>query len=40
MPMLRELYIVSLVMIVITSTYFVIKRVKSEVGEIEYEGYR
>ncbi len=39
-PKLRELYIASLVMIVITSAYFVIKRVRTEAGGVRYEGYR
>lgn len=38
--MLRELCMISLIMIVITSTYFIIKRVKSEVGGVEYKGHR
>lgn len=39
-PILRELYLISLIIIVITSTYFIIKRAKSEIGGVEYEGYR
>jgi len=39
-PKLRELYIASLVMIVVTSAYFVIKRVRAEAGGVKYEGYR
>ncbi|RLF23114.1 MAG: hypothetical protein DRN15_07200 [Thermoprotei archaeon] len=39
-PKLRELYIISLALIVITSAYFVIKRVREEAGGVSYEGYR
>jgi len=39
-PKLRELYIASLIMIVITSAYFVVKRVRAEGGGVRYEGYR
>ncbi|RLF22521.1 MAG: hypothetical protein DRN15_08775 [Thermoprotei archaeon] len=39
-PKLRELYIASLITIVITSAYFVVKRVRAEAGGVKYEGYR
>ncbi|RLF07620.1 MAG: hypothetical protein DRJ60_02260 [Thermoprotei archaeon] len=39
-PRLRELYTISLVLIVVTSAYFVVKRVKEEAGGVRYEGYR
>jgi len=39
-PLLREIYIISLVLIVLTSAYFVVKRISVETGGIEYEGYR
>jgi len=39
-PLLREVYLVSLALIVITSAYFVVKRVSVESGGIEYESYR
>jgi len=39
-PPLREVYIISLALIVITSAYFVVKRVGVEGGGVEYEGYR
>jgi len=39
-PKLRELYIISLVSIAVTSAYFVVRRVKEEAGGVRYEGYR
>jgi len=39
-PPLSEVYLISLALIVITSAYFVVKRVSVESGGVEYEGYR
>jgi len=39
-PILREMYIAGLVAIVVTCSYFVVKRVKVEAGGVRYEGYR
>lgn len=36
----RFLHIISLVMIVIISAYFIIKKVKERIGDVGYEDYR